>query len=132
MPSRIRLSRAKGWRMPPHTMKVDRSTRWGNPFRSSERAMDGAASVTLASGLEWMPDSWWTDADVVAMFEQWMTGAQIVDAETGVPLRADVLELIGAPPAIEPLRAKDLACWCEPGAPCHADVLIALANRSDS
>ena len=26
------------------------------------------------------------------------------------------------------LRGKDLACWCKPGAPCHADVLIELAN----
>jgi hypothetical protein len=23
----------EGWRMPPNTVKVDRSTRWGNPFR---------------------------------------------------------------------------------------------------
>ncbi len=31
-PHRVRLSRAKGWRIPPNTVKVDRSTRWGNPF----------------------------------------------------------------------------------------------------
>ena len=30
VPVRVRLSRAKGWRMPPNTVKVDRSTRWGN------------------------------------------------------------------------------------------------------
>lgn len=29
-PRRIQLSRAKGWRMPPNTVKVDRSTQWGN------------------------------------------------------------------------------------------------------
>lgn len=27
------------------------------------------------------------------------------------------------------LRGKDLACWCKPGAPCHADVLLEIANR---
>src|SRR5690606_13010392 len=32
LPTRIQLSRRKGWRMPPDTVKVDRSTRWGNPF----------------------------------------------------------------------------------------------------
>lgn len=32
-PVRIQLSRHKGWRMPENTVKVDRSTRWGNPFR---------------------------------------------------------------------------------------------------
>lgn len=27
------------------------------------------------------------------------------------------------------LRGKDLACWCPEGAPCHADILLELANR---
>lgn len=35
-PIRIQLSRAKGWRMPSNTMKVDRSTVWGNPFRADQ------------------------------------------------------------------------------------------------
>jgi hypothetical protein len=26
------------------------------------------------------------------------------------------------------LRGKNLACWCKRGAPCHADVLLELAN----
>ncbi len=30
---------------------------------------------------------------------------------------------------LEELRGRDLMCWCEPGAPCHADVLLDLANR---
>src|SRR5437762_14233430 len=37
-PRRIRLSRRKGWRVPPDTLKVDRSTRWGNPFRIDSKA----------------------------------------------------------------------------------------------
>ena len=39
---------------------------------------------------------------------------------------------IGEPPTHEEitreLRGKNLACWCKPGTPCHADVLLALAN----
>lgn len=27
------------------------------------------------------------------------------------------------------LRGKNLACWCKPGEPCHADVLLEIANR---
>lgn len=27
------------------------------------------------------------------------------------------------------LRGRDLACWCPPGEPCHADLLLDLANR---
>lgn len=29
---------------------------------------------------------------------------------------------------IEELRGKNLACWCKDGAPCHADVLLEIAN----
>jgi hypothetical protein len=29
----------------------------------------------------------------------------------------------------EPLRGRDLACWCPLDQPCHADVLLELANR---
>lgn len=30
---------------------------------------------------------------------------------------------------IRELRGKDLACWCDLDQPCHADVLLELANR---
>jgi hypothetical protein len=29
---------------------------------------------------------------------------------------------------IEPLRGRDLACWCPLDQPCHADVLLEVAN----
>ncbi len=29
----------------------------------------------------------------------------------------------------EDLRGRNLACWCPLGQPCHADVLLELANR---
>ena len=31
--------------------------------------------------------------------------------------------------AKEELRGKNLACWCKPGQPCHADVLLEIANQ---
>jgi len=34
MSKRIQLSRAKGWRMPSNTAKVDRTTKCGNPYTS--------------------------------------------------------------------------------------------------
>jgi len=30
---------------------------------------------------------------------------------------------------LEPLRGKDLACWCPLDKPCHADVLIELLKK---
>jgi hypothetical protein len=31
-PVRVQLKRTKGWKMPPNTVKVDRTTKWGNPW----------------------------------------------------------------------------------------------------
>lgn len=31
---------------------------------------------------------------------------------------------------LEPLRGKDLVCWCAPS-PCHADILLELANAQE-
>lgn len=33
---------------------------------------------------------------------------------------------------IAPLRGKSLMCWCGPDAPCHADVLLEIANAEPS
>lgn len=30
--------------------------------------------------------------------------------------------------SLSELRGKDLACWCRAGQPCHADVLLEIAN----
>ena len=30
---------------------------------------------------------------------------------------------------LAPLHGKDLACWCRLDQPCHADVLLELANK---
>lgn len=34
--------------------------------------------------------------------------------------------------ALSELRGKDLACWCPLDAPCHADVLLELANSDEA
>lgn len=101
-PRRVRLSRAKGWRMPENTVRVDRATRFGNPFRVTEDR--GAAEACIA-------------------FETWLT---VPGCDARIPDRK--ARILNALPA---LRGKDLACWCKPGEPCHADVLLRLANAGD-
>lgn len=54
-----------------------------------------------------------TGARAVGIFKLWLETAS--DAWLG---RAQI-----------DLRGKNLACWCKPGEPCHADVLLELANR---
>ena len=33
------------------------------------------------------------------------------------------------PDWLKPLKGKSLACWCPLNQPCHADILLELANR---
>jgi hypothetical protein len=87
---------------------VTRPGRWGNPFTIEETAakykLDRAAA----------------QAKAVALCGEWLRGT--LDRKLSP----------GAAPSREEIRAElkghNLACWCKPGTPCHADVLIALAN----
>jgi hypothetical protein len=53
-----------------------------------------------------------TAAEAIAAYEEAMG--------TIVPSRDEIREV---------LRGKDLACWCRLDQPCHADVLMKIANR---
>ena len=101
VPKRIQLSRAKGWRMPPDTVKVDRTSRWGNPWPSGK----------WGPLLRCAPDA----EAAVGLFRAMLSDPQMRAAA-------------GYPADLSPLRGKNLACWCRPGAMCHADVLLELAN----
>jgi hypothetical protein len=102
MPQRVQLQRRAGWRMPPNTVRVDRATRWGNPLR-------------VRPG--------YTAAEAVADYRLWLKGT----------FAGPIVLAAQPPPKLEAiqqhLRNKNLACWCPPGKPCHADVLLELANR---
>lgn len=108
MPTRIQLSRAKGWRMPPNTVKVDRSTRWGNPYK------------VHGDGYPMTPEV------AVMLFEKLLNEHRCFVANVcGDYLgRATTVDDIK-----RELRGKNLACWCPIGQPCHADVLLRVANE---
>jgi len=100
-PQRIQLRRTKGWRMPPNTVKVDRSTMWGNRWQV------GTRSNTLGRNVETVDEAVNLYRDLV-----WVEPHQIAWVR-------------------EQLRGKNLACWCKAGAPCHADVLLEIANSPE-
>ena len=54
LPRRIQLSRAKGWRIPPNTVKVDRSTAWGNPYRDDDPVLPWGASSAAEAFTNWL------------------------------------------------------------------------------
>lgn len=139
-PKRIQRSRAKGWRMPENTVPVSRPGKWGSPFNF--RAADYCWTA-LAFGCR--GDAAGRQEASVKAYRQWVDDPQgrIAEWEFGVvwgpgngegptvPVGARVK--VGAAPSLEEirreLRGKNLACWCALDKPCHADVLLDLANR---
>ena len=51
-PFRVQRKRVKGWRKPENTVCVDRTTRWGNPFKADwpEGGKDRAWAVSAFRG----------------------------------------------------------------------------------
>lgn len=113
MPERIQLSRKKGWRMPPNTVKVDRTSQWGNHWE-----------VWRDDG-QWLASRNRSEHHAVPDKD---TGLQLAVLKHGQELRAR-LPKYGTATELLPLRGKNLACWCALDKPCHADVLLELANR---
>lgn len=102
MPQRIQRRRTAGSRMPEGAVYVGRPSRWGNPFRRGDDT----------------PESW---AYAVELFRRMLALWPVGHGLYPYPTRAEIrTELAG----------KDLACWCPLDQPCHADVLLELANPS--
>ncbi|MHB8303632.1 MAG: DUF4326 domain-containing protein [Acidobacteriaceae bacterium] len=107
MPVRIQRKRTKGWMWPVGAVYVGRPTKWGNPFTIMEHGRY-----------------------VISNYRLRMLNLHLID-----------------PTAFEELRGKDLACWCglcgkhKDGkplhevcgecSPCHADVLLEIANQDE-
>lgn len=118
-PQRVQRKRAKGWRMPENTVSVCRPGRWGNPFPVVE---------------PWLPE------DVVRMFrdlindgEAWWVTDEGTRWEQRNVWRGSAKERASL--NVETIRTelagKNLACWCPPDQPCHAEVLLVIANTKD-
>jgi hypothetical protein len=111
-PVRLQLKRTKGFNLQGVSRETNgldavvvtrRSKRWGNPYYVGLFRDYGRA-------------------DAVADFKKWLAG------DHGTRVWA------GPPPSEEEIRAslrgKNLACTCPlDGGPCHADVLLEIANR---
>lgn len=98
-PVRIQLSRRKGWRIPNNTVSVARPHFFGNPFVTATSTNGGNI----------------TRPEAVKLFKRALVEGRLQFSVTQVKER---------------LEGKNLACWCDPtdGLPCHADVLLEVAN----
>ncbi len=105
MPERIQLRRTKGWRKPDGAVVVSRPSKWGNPFTVTE-VVERYPSLSFEQCVQFVVNQF--------KFDRRASGLQL-----GYPSDAEVrAELAG----------RDLACWCPLDQPCHADVLLEIAN----
>lgn len=107
MVERIQLSRRKGFRLPDGAKSVARPGPFGNVFTEAGHREAGYKG-------DWR-------GPCVEAFREWLTGPGVFGA-VEPERRAEILR------RIPELRGRDLACWCPLDQPCHADVLLELAN----
>ena len=119
-PKRIQRQRTKGWRMPEGAVYVGRPTRWGNPYKAGSdiviQSVLGGYQEPHRQVLQGI-----SPAMAVDLYRIWATHSHVHD----VPFTPHRL-------VRDKLRGKDLACWCPLDQPCHADVLLELANGGDA
>lgn len=146
-PRRIQMTRHKPWRPEnPDAVIVSRPSKFGNPF--VYRGDRGLARVPATNGDPWeyenrisgngtRHDYHWPDGRITEHHVRYMARDEIVETyrralvEPTPHLRLFVrgVGYITTDMVREELAGKDLACWCKPFDPCHADVLLAVANN---
>jgi len=127
MPERIQQRRTRGWRKPANTVSVARPSRYGNPFRVGERAVINDATGTVVDNSKRQEVTVRDRAHAVSLYRDAIEGRTWVSAPCYpfIPRRHE----------IEHLRGKNLMCFCPledaegNRVPCHADVLLELANQ---
>ena len=138
MPKRIQMSRQHPWRAEnPDAVIVDRTSRYGNPFRVFGRP--GRGGSVVAPPWHELVDEWGRprSRDEYAIYISCSSYRDAVNSAVGNfrmlwEVRArDEPDRFAA--FIAPLRGRDLACWCPLPAPvepdiCHGAVLMELAN----
>jgi hypothetical protein len=120
IPKRIQRKRTKGWRMPGGAIYVGRPGKWGNPFVIGGYYMKGDPDIHYRAPFRFV-------------FTQ-TTKEYADDRYTRIDTPEQALEwfrwyIEKYPKQLNELRGKDLACWCRLDEPCHADVLLELANK---
>ena len=139
-PVRVQRKRTKGWKTPlcscgcgKPARYVGRGTRWGNPWRWSGGTDYALPWPTVRAA--------WPGVVKTAPLADCVLYVSSSDPTAGRYQAIDHFMTLCAVSArdhaakfsawLDPLRGHDLACYCPPDLPCHADVLIDLANGAD-
>jgi len=101
-PQRIQQKRTKGFKLPPNSVSVARPHKHGNPFV-----------------VGWHVECW---TEKVCLVKNSQDAVDFYRAFATKKLRDD-------PHWFDDVRGKNVSCFCKVGEPCHADVILELANK---
>lgn len=140
-PRRVQMSRQRPWRQEhPDAVIVARPSRWGNPYAVGAWIRDCEAEMgrDAGTGIPLAPISLHRYGTPGYTVPEHYVVRQVAD-------HADAVECFRVLAAewrrededafsawLAPLAGRDLACWCPLDEPCHADVLLELANGAQS
>jgi len=104
---RIQRKRTKGWKMPSNSVYVGRPTKWGNPYK-----VGAPFNMSIAGGgYDGKTKGFVFDADSAVLFYK-------INLSIELEMQAE-----------KELKGKNLVCFCPLDKPCHADVLLKIANK---
>lgn len=118
-PIRIQRKRTKGWRMPPNTIYVGRPSLFGNLYRVTPNDYGGYDVNSAITPWPFIIENSPTSRVFSERIDAIKYSVNLYRSE--VEPRRDFI--------CQHLHGHDLACWCPLDHPCHADVLLELANE---
>lgn len=118
-PIRIQRRRTKGWRAPDGAVYVGRPTLYGNPFQVAHVGKAWLVYIDTAPGMTGR-----LIAEIADEREARRIAVENFRSMLRTPGGSEQAEFFA-----QKLAGRDLMCWCPIGQPCHADVLLELANE---
>ncbi len=114
-PKRIQRKRSKGWKKPVNAIIVDRTSRYGNPFKVGQRYRYVTALALMR----------FKGNDLI-------NGIFIKDNAHAVDMYKRMVNIFTTKTRkeyFESFRGKDVVCFCKLDDLCHGDVILKEANK---
>ena len=111
------MKRVKGFKLQEESRKINgllcvlvsRPSKWGNPYKIGN-------IVEISSNTPIKRIQLTSAEAVVSMFEEYLGYEEMIESNLWKSMKKE-------------LKGKNLACWCPLDQPCHADVLLKIANQ---
>jgi hypothetical protein len=125
MAIRIQRKRTKGWKAPEGTVNVTRPSEYGNPFKVGHWYAKGDAT-----GHKGPFRMTYTESLMETRSDRF---TRISSAQEAVDWYRWYLSAVNRNDRIKrDLAGKNLMCFCALDQPCHADVLLEIANATEA